>query len=1243
MRSKRFNLSKVLLTFMFMVLSAVVLVACGDTDQDLVDQALETVAVTFSSGDTQDSVTKNLILPETIGDITVSWSSSNTAVISNAGVVTRPEADTEVTLTATLTLGDVSETFSATVTVIAEEVVVDPLDALAAIEFEGRIYMEESVYIVTSSFDLPETSMGLDITWQTSNADFIALDGSVNRPYFGEADQVVTLTATIDGEEAQFLMKVLAFTTKPISQKLEEAKTALLLDGISGGVAVDLDLPATVGTDGVSVTWSSSNPEVLANDGMVTRPTLDQGDTSVTLTATLFLESRLLTKTFDVIVLALPVNPTLYTSIADVFANAEAGDYIRLEDVTVIAKTSNEFFFADSTGMMPVYNGDLDRVEVGSVYNIYGLYDVYFGSAQLNATSDSSLPTVARPSDGAVTVLTPTIVDDITAFTPNTAPSYGDDNMFVNEYLQITAKVLVQGDGSYDTVFVNADYDGDPISTLANSPYSNEAFMIYYKSNKAAFDDLDGEVVRFNAILYGYRSDRTIYTIIFTGEAADIESSEDITAVALAKLSLRGTFENEYIENATLTLPVVHDTTTTIAWETDSTLVDTTTGALTMPATDYEEITLTATITSGDEVGTFTATFMVGDLPNNDILDARALEGHLVKVTGVLTASEYYRAFFIQDATSGIEIYTRDSAFTAFLKANVGKEVTILGEVENNYGLIRFNNVSSYTLVGDGTMPTAVNVDEFELTGAAMLPFQGLLVELNNLFVSNVAVDNYGNITLTLERPAEGTKVMMKYDSRADLTPEALLAIEAIQVGDVINVTTPLSWDTYGNAPFLYYTSSTLLGTGTLSAADELAIDASALEFDAKMMDARTLTLPVTGTYGSTIAWSSSDSALIDVTTGAVVMPAEGLATVTLTATLTKGDAEVVVEFMITVGVSTISGATDLFFSEYIEGSVGNNKAVEIYNGTGANVDLTGYVVNQYSNGNTSVGNSVALEGILYNGDVLVIYNSGAGEEILAEGDVASSITYFNGNDPLELVKDGVVIDVIGEVGVDTVWVVGDGSTQDNTLVRKSTVYSPNAVFDPTEWEVYPANTYDYIGSHVMIDNSEPDLFISEYVEGTPGNRKAIEIFNPSDQPIVLTGVYTLARNGNADQTWGDPIVLEGTIAAGDVFVVYYDDSELDDKLAPFGDLETSALNFNGDDAMGLFKNGVLIDLFGVFGEDPGAGWDMGDTVEATKDHVITRNPSVTAPSAIWVISEWTVVEAYTDGSVTTLGAHTVD
>ena len=46
---------------------------------------------------------------------------------------------------------------------------------------------------------------------------------------------------------------------------------------------------------------------------------------------------------------------------------------------------------------------------------------------------------------------------------------------------------------------------------------------------------------------------------------------------------------------------------------------------------------------------------------------------------------------------------------------------------------------------------------------------------------------------------------------------------------------------------------------------------------------------------------------------------------------------------------------TDLFFSEYIEGS-SNNKALEIFNGTGAPVNLAtgGYTVQMYFNGSTT-------------------------------------------------------------------------------------------------------------------------------------------------------------------------------------------------------------------------------------------------------------------------------------------------
>ena len=54
---------------------------------------------------------------------------------------------------------------------------------------------------------------------------------------------------------------------------------------------------------------------------------------------------------------------------------------------------------------------------------------------------------------------------------------------------------------------------------------------------------------------------------------------------------------------------------------------------------------------------------------------------------------------------------------------------------------------------------------------------------------------------------------------------------------------------------------------------------------------------------------------------------------------------------------SARAAPTELFFSEYIEGS-SNNKAVEIFNGTSAPVDLTaaGYNVQMFFNGNSTAG-----------------------------------------------------------------------------------------------------------------------------------------------------------------------------------------------------------------------------------------------------------------------------------------------
>ncbi|MGC9362142.1 MAG: lamin tail domain-containing protein, partial [Candidatus Syntrophosphaera sp.] len=186
--------------------------------------------------------------------------------------------------------------------------------------------------------------------------------------------------------------------------------------------------------------------------------------------------------------------------------------------------------------------------------------------------------------------------------------------------------------------------------------------------------------------------------------------------------------------------------------------------------------------------------------------------------------------------------------------------------------------------------------------------------------------------------------------------------------------------------------------------------------------------------------------------------------------------------------------ATDLFFSEYIEGA-SNNKALEIYNGTGADVDLSDYTVELYSNGSSTVGNTLELTGTLANGDVYVIANSSAVAEILNVADVTSTVTYFNGDDALAILKESTAshVDIFGCIGEDpgSEWVSGDHSTLNMTLVRKSSVTggvttNPATGFPTleTEWDAYPQDTFDYLDFH----SAETITYVTGYENLSVGN-----------------------------------------------------------------------------------------------------------------------------------------------------------
>ncbi len=211
-------------------------------------------------------------------------------------------------------------------------------------------------------------------------------------------------------------------------------------------------------------------------------------------------------------------------------------------------------------------------------------------------------------------------------------------------------------------------------------------------------------------------------------------------------------------------------------------------------------------------------------------------------------------------------------------------------------------------------------------------------------------------------------------------------------------------------------------------------------------------------------------------------------------------------------------GCGEIFISEYIEGN-SNDKALEVYNPSNNAINLSGYSIVLFSNGNTTAGNTFNFPNInLASGDVYVIANSNANATILAAADTTSNVTFYNGNDAVVLFKNADTLDIIGEVGVNPTggsWPVGSGSTSNNTLVRKLAVDAGTTDWSVSsgQWDVYPSSTSTFIGSHS-----------SSCQGGTPVGLPEYEI---SD----ITGVDA---NGVADSL-NIQCIIRGTVSGGNL------------------------------------------------------------------------------------------------------------
>ncbi|GFJ91104.1 hypothetical protein Prum_047460 [Phytohabitans rumicis] len=237
---------------------------------------------------------------------------------------------------------------------------------------------------------------------------------------------------------------------------------------------------------------------------------------------------------------------------------------------------------------------------------------------------------------------------------------------------------------------------------------------------------------------------------------------------------------------------------------------------------------------------------------------------------------------------------------------------------------------------------------------------------------------------------------------------------------------------------------------------------------------------------------------------------------------------------------------TDLFISEYIEGS-SNNKAIEIYNGTGAPVDLTAgaYQLQVYFNGATTAGLTVALGGTVADGDVFVFAHSSASAAILAQADQTTGAGLFNGDDAIVLTKGGpagTVVDAFGQVGTDpgTEWGTGLTSTADNTLRRLPTLSAGDTVaddaFDPAaQWAGFATDTFDGLGAHTLDGGDAPAALACGGTLTTSDGVAATRTVTATDTDDTIVDLAVTAGTPLISRTAFTPAATVGGTATAEI------------------------------------------------------------------------------------------------------------
>jgi len=293
----------------------------------------------------------------------------------------------------------------------------------------------------------------------------------------------------------------------------------------------------------------------------------------------------------------------------------------------------------------------------------------------------------------------------------------------------------------------------------------------------------------------------------------------------------------------------------------------------------------------------------------------------------------------------------------------------------------------------------------------------------------------------------------------------------------------------------------------------------------------------LTGASVTFLGVAASSVTVIDATHIKAIVPSgapNGSGVVTTTnATGCQVSNSFTVERNLTTSCQGGSNPTELFISEVTDATYGGLTYVEIYNGTGASVNLAPYSLEFFANGSATSYATQALSGTIANGATYTVATALSGFSCGVTGgngslanltSTAAGINFADGtgdqtkgHDHIALYNAGVKKDSWG-VYTDQTWAtslgIGDRGVD---FRRKNNVTLPTTTFSASDWDII---NWSGTGSSSCATNDYSNIGTFNFLAGTPPTVTLHPSYSPTCKATTLTVAGTEGFSGGNPLTY---------------------------------------------------------------------------------------------------------------------------